>query len=228
MLYPSVDFIPLLGGKVVEDRRIRHQVKKSALFVCPPTYSKRTSENLFTNQLTIKKMKKLFVLLLCTAALASCNTTSRITPNMVNTTINTVRLVDLHLTRGDYEILNTIESEAIVEYEWSNYEYNVKVSGDDFSVRYIRNGNNWNIMTCSGILKLGYLSGDQINDHTLPSPEDIGRHLAIYRLINIAKQSGGDAVIEPTIATSCEQTKENTVVYKTIVTAKLIKIKTNR
>lgn len=227
MLYPSVDFIPLLGGKVVEDRRIRHQVKKSALFVCPPTHSKRTSENLFTNHLTIKKMKKLFVLLLCTAALASCNTTSRIIPRAMNT-INTARLADLNLTRGDYEILNTIESEAIVEYEWSNYEYNVKVSGDDFSVLYTKNGNEWYIKTCSGILKLGYLSGDHINDHTLPIPEDIGSHLAIYRLINIAKQSGGDAVIEPTIATSCEQTKENTVVYKTIVTAKLIKIKTNR
>lgn len=173
-------------------------------------------------------MKKLFVLLLCTVALASCNTTSRIIIPRAMNTINTVRLADLNLTRSDYEILNTIESEAIVEYEWSNYYYDVKVSGDDFSVLYTKNGNEWYIKTCSGILKLGYLSGDHINDHTLPIPEDIGSHLAIYRLINIAKQSGGDAVIEPTIATSLEQTKENTVVYKTIVTAKLIKIKTNR
>lgn len=170
-------------------------------------------------------MKKLFVLLLCTAALASCNTTSRIIiPRAVNT-INTARLADLNLTRGDYEILNTIESEAIVEYKWSSN--NVEVSGDDFSVLYTKNGDDWN-MKCSGILMSGYLSGDHINDYTVPSPEDIVRHLAIYRLINIAKQSGGDAVIEPTIATSLEQTKKNTIVYKTIATAKLIKIKTNR
>lgn len=55
MLYPSVGFIPLFGDKVVEDRRIRHLAKKSALFVCPHFPDPRTSEQSFTNNKLEKK-----------------------------------------------------------------------------------------------------------------------------------------------------------------------------
>ena len=170
-------------------------------------------------------MKKLFVLLLCAAAFASCGI-QRIIPRAVNT-VNTAPLSDLNLTRADYEILNTIESEATVFYKRSGKK--MEVSGDDFSLRYtLLAGGRWRVQH-SGILLQGYLHGDHITDGTAAiDPEGVVRRLAIYRLINIAKQSGGDAVIEPTVATSVEQTDMNTIVYKTITTAKVIKIKTDR
>lgn len=178
-------------------------------------------------------MKKLFVLLLCTAALASCST-QRIIPKAVNT-VNTAALADLNLTRGDYEVLNTIESEAVVYYQWNGKT--IEISGDDFSLRFtpvkMRTPFNartrgWKI-THSGILMQGYLHGDyNASSCAEPEPEDIVRKLAIYRLVNIAKQTGGDAIIEPTVATNIEQTGKRTIVYKTTATAKVIKIKTDR
>ena len=57
-------------------------------------------------------------------------------------------------------------------------------------------------------------------------PEDVARRLAIYRLINMAQLDGSDGLIEPVIATSLEQSGKQ-VVFKTTVTAKTIKIKTD-
>ena len=78
-----------------------------------------------------------------------------------------------------------------------------------------------------GILRIGYLSGDAPSVTKDLSPEDVARGLAIYRAINIAKQEGADAVIAPTISTNVEQTDRNNVVFKSTVTAKIVKIKTD-
>ena len=57
-------------------------------------------------------MKKIFILLLCSGLLVSCASSYRtIIPRAVNT-VNTAPLADLNLTRGDYEVLNTVSSEA--------------------------------------------------------------------------------------------------------------------
>ncbi len=73
-----------------------------------------------------------------------------------------------------------------------------------------------------GILRIGYLSGDASSVTKDLSPEDVARGLAIYRAINIAKQEGADA-----ISTNVEQTDRNNVVFKSTVTAKIVKIKTD-
>ena len=75
---------------------------------------------------------------------------------------------------------------------------------------------------------MGYLSNDYYEElfNIPPYPHWIVRRLAIYRLINAAKIAGGDGVIEPLISTNVEQGKSNRdIVYKTTVSAKLIKIK---
>jgi len=75
---------------------------------------------------------------------------------------------------------------------------------------------------------LGYLSNDYDNElfDIGPYPHWIVRRLAIYRLINAAKISGGDGVIEPIISTNVEQGRSShDIVLKTTVSAKLIKIK---
>jgi len=79
-----------------------------------------------------------------------------------------------------------------------------------------------------GIVRLGYLSNDyseQLMDIP-PYPHWLVRRIAIYRLINAAKVAGADGVIEPIISTNIEQgaTKKD-IIYKTTVSAKLIKIK---
>ncbi len=161
--------------------------------------------------------------------MASCGT-QRIIPKAVNT-INTAQLADLNLTRGDYEVLNTISAEAVINY--SQNGSNIKISSDDdeFSLSCfpLPKKKGWQI-TYTGIMLQGYLHGDYANrnDDDIPQPENIARRMAIYRLINIAKQYGGDAIIEPTVATNVEQTDKKTIVYKTTVTAKVIKIKTDR
>lgn len=79
----------------------------------------------------------------------------------------------------------------------------------------------------SGILKLGYLSGDYVGETTnLFRPEDVARRLAIYRLINEAQQYGTDVLIAPTVATNVEQLGDR-VIFKSTATAKIVKIKTD-
>ena len=86
----------------------------------------------------------------------------------------------------------------------------------------------WSPDRIKGIVRLGYLSNDYDEElfNIPPYPHWIVRRLAIYRLINAAKVAGGDGVIEPVISTNVEQGRSNRdIVYKKIVSAKLIKIK---
>ncbi len=79
------------------------------------------------------------------------------------------------------------------------------------------------------ILKLGYLQNDyQRTAIDIKHPEEVVRQLAIYRLINVAREYGADALIEPTISTNVEQTGKRTITYKSTVTAKILKLKTDR
>ena len=179
-------------------------------------------------------MKKIFILLLCPFALVSC-AYQTIVPRAVNT-VNTAPLADLNLTRGDYEVLNTVSAEASIIYTTNAQGTKIEMGdGSEFSLEYnlSRSGRLAAYWDCkySGIVRLGYLHADYADAQTAGSiilPEDLARRLAIYRLINEVEQYGGDAIIEPTIATNVEQTGKRSIVYKTRVTAKIIKIKTDR
>lgn len=175
-------------------------------------------------------MKKLLILAFCAAAFASCSPVKRvIIPQAVNT-INTASLDHLNLERKDYEILNTITAEAMI-----NYSYNKKGSSTEivdrdgeFSMEFFT-GKFGIVCKHNGILKLGYLQNDYQGTTTnITQPEEVVRRLAIYRLVNIAHEYGADAIIEPTVSTNVEQTAKHTVTYKSTVTAKIIKLKTDR
>ncbi len=175
-------------------------------------------------------MKKLLLLGLCGAALASCSTTKRvIVPQAINT-VNTAPLIDLNLERGDYEILNTVTAEAVVYYTYNEYNANFEIveENGEFSVEFL-NGKTGIECKHDGILKLGYLQNDyQRTAIDIKHPEEVVRQLAIYRLINVAREYGADALIEPTISTNVEQTGKRTITYKSTVTAKILKLKTDR
>ena len=79
----------------------------------------------------------------------------------------------------------------------------------------------------TGTFKSGNLSGTAYPSATVITPETTSKELALYRIINIAKQEGADAVIAPTISMNIEQVSKKETIYKTTVTAKLVKFKTN-
>lgn len=174
-------------------------------------------------------MKKILVLLSCTALFASCGVQRVVLPRAVNT-INTAPLGDLNLQRGDYEILNTITAEASVTYKEKGVKTVISEPNNEFSLVGTTNKKSGAVnYEHTGILRLGYLHSDYVGvDESLTQPEVIVRRLAIYRAVNMAKEHGADALVEPTIATNVEQVGKNEVVYKTTVTAKIIKLKTDR
>lgn len=175
-------------------------------------------------------MKKLFALLFCAAALASCSPAKRvIMPRAVNT-VNTAPLADLNLERKDYEVLNTISAEAMVNYSYDKRGAKTQIIDRDgeFSMKFTT-GKFGIVCKHNGILKLGYLQNDYQGTTTdITQPEEVVRRLAIYRLVNIAREYGADAIIEPTVSTNVEQTGKNLITYKSTVTAKIIKLKTDR
>lgn len=174
-------------------------------------------------------MKKLIVLALCVASLVSCGVQRKmVIPSAVNT-IDTAPLADLNLSRSDYEILNTIEAEATITCSsYTNSRIEMESDGGEFALKYLRGKSGWDCYF-RGIVRLGYLQSDYAGTATdIMQPEEVVRRLAVYRLINVAKEYGADALIEPTIATNVEQINKKDVVYKTVVTAKIIKLKTDR
>lgn len=174
-------------------------------------------------------MKKLLFCIVLLAGASSCNVRrNTIIPKAVNT-INTVALGDLNLARGDYEILNTVTAEATVAYQANNAGTSIRITGeeDEFSLHYTQSKGVWRCKY-HGILKFGYLHNDYegvVSD--LVQPEEIARRLAIYRIINMAQEYGADGFVEPTVATNIQQVGKD-VYFKSVVTAKIIKLKTDR
>lgn len=176
-------------------------------------------------------MKKLFVLLACAVGFASCGV--QLIPESVNT-IDRAPLADLNLQRSDYEILNTITAEAAVvsrdiskkkrEFSDINGEFSVKWQKKGFS----RKSTGWVCKDFQGILRTGALYDlpAQTADHA--DPLDMAQRLALYRVINLAQQEGADAIVEPSYTVGLEQTGRRQVVYKATVTAKIIKLKTDK
>lgn len=77
-----------------------------------------------------------------------------------------------------------------------------------------------------GFFKVGYLHNDHANA-SISNPEDFARKLAIYRLINISNEMGADGIVEPVVSTNVVQEDKNTVIFKTTVSGKAIRLKTN-
>lgn len=181
-------------------------------------------------------MKKILVIAIVAIFMGSC-ARNVIIPKAVNT-VSTASYSDLNLNRADYEVINSISVDAAINCIVSSRGKVVDVNGlnDNFSLHYVYVGFNkkkgpasgW-MCTFTGLMKLGFLGKDYVDDYdpsTMYAPEILARRLAIYRAINMVKQEGGDGMIEPTISTNIEQIG-NTITYKSTVTAKIIKIKTD-
>lgn len=178
-------------------------------------------------------MKKLFVALVCAFSLASCGV--RLIPESVNT-INRAQLSDLNLERKDYEVLNTLTADAtVVCRDISAKKREISDMNGEFSVKWkkmikgvFRKSPIWICKDFQGILRTGALYDLPANTANHADPLDMAQRLALYRLINQAQQEGADAILEPAYTIALEQTGRRQVVYKATVTAKIIKIKTDR
>ena len=182
-----------------------------------------------------KRLTILAAVAVCAVALSSCKSLSVI-PQATNT-VATATFADLNLVRDDYIVLNTITAEATLNAHFTDISIKVEDPNGDFSMSWVKpkfggsnsgNTGGWVVDKVKGVMCLGYLSNDYGNElfEVGPYPHWIVRRLAMYRLINAAKIAGGDGVIEPIISTNVEQGKSyRDVVYKTTVSAKVIKIK---
>ncbi len=180
-------------------------------------------------------MKKIFIIstffiTLCAIIFSSCGSSKTIVPTAINT-INSVSLSELNLERKDYKILNTISAEAAILYIESYDKIIIKDSNQEFEIEYIydKKMNKFNINKIEGIARYGFLTNDYQNqDFSSVAPEAIARNFAIYRLINACKVAGGDGVIEPIVSTNVEQQGKKIIIYKTTVSAKIIKLNTDK
>lgn len=183
------------------------------------------------------KNKHLYAAILLATAfvMVSCGgpkkVAQRIIPTAVNT-INSVGLSELNLKHGtDYTIVNTITSDATVLYseQKKGEQVTIKEENGEFKLvyRYDNEYEKWCIVDFDGIARFGFLSNDEgrVSLREI-DPENVARNFAIYKLINASKVRGADGVIEPVISTNVEQ-RGKEIVFKTTVSAKLIKLKTD-
>ena len=172
-------------------------------------------------------MKKILIIVIA-LLMCSCGSVKKtIIPKAINT-VATAFINDLRLQRSDYEILDAVTAEAMVSYSSDRRGEEITIKGidEDFELEYSYDKDEGWECEFSGIVKLGYLNNDySYSPSEIASPEDLARRLAIYRAINEVRRLGGDGLIEPTISTNVEQVNDDTVIFKSIVTAKIIKIK---
>ena len=149
--------------------------------------------------------------------------------------INTVYLDELNLTGKDYEITDRVESSATIIVEMDKTSYIVKDPEGNFELKFSLNKKTgqMELGNFTGVLRAGYLSTRDLNSLNLDSPDEVVRRMAIYRLVNLVKQQGGDGIVEPLIATNIEGVEQGglfsskvTVTFLTTVSGKVIKLKT--
>ncbi len=177
--------------------------------------------------------KVAFVIILAT--MASCASQMRIMPKAVNT-VNTIHFDELNLERGHYIVSNTITTDASIVYVSTAKHVNIRESQNEFELNFVQGkvinpldpNSGLTLYNFEGVLRLGYLTNDDANGAAINylNPEDLARRLAIYRLINLAKEQGADGVIEPVVSTNIEQ-QGKMLVFTTTVSAKCVKIKAN-
>lgn len=181
-----------------------------------------------TKSIVFMGLSMLFV----SAFLFSCGISKPVTsiiPQAINN-VNTVGLDELNLTRDDYEILNTVTAEAYITCEYGKSKIKMSDESGEFTLSYKLVNNLWIPDKYSGVMKLGYLANDTYNTNIggLIAPDALSRRIAIYRVVNMVQQYGADGIIEPIVSTNVEEVQKDVVVYKTTVSGKIIKLKTNK
>lgn len=154
---------------------------------------------------------------------------SSLIPTTAISNMPVITIQDMNLDRNDYTILKSISATATVNSDNKRSKRTITEENNEFKLIYDivkHDGERYlEYEECEGIIRLGYIGSTNIynsESNYIPA-EEIVRRLALYRLINLAKEYGADALFEPTITTTATS-KEKTLTYKTEASAKLIKI----
>lgn len=184
--------------------------------------------------LNIKPMKMVKIRIIATMCFIACaisglEAQSTIIPTTAISNIPTVSIKDMDLNRNDYSILKSVSATAVVNSDNRRSRRTIYEENDEFKLIYdiikIDGKRYLDYESCEGVVRLGYIGSTDIynsESNYLPA-EEIVRRLALYRLINLAKEYGADALFEPTITTTATSTGKK-LTYKTEASAKLIKI----
>lgn len=174
-------------------------------------------------------MKKLFIIVaLGVLLLSSCSSMNEIIPQAINT-VHSVTFDELNFNREDYIILNTVTADATVSFVRKGSKFEIQDANNEFEINFRVKKGIYTDFRFDGILRTGYLANDYATERpiNITNPSEVVRGIAIYRLINMAQMEGADGIIEPTISTSVEQ-NGRIILFKTVVNAKLVKLKTDR
>ncbi len=182
------------------------------------------------------KFNKLIAFSMIAFMFASCAHQRPATPSMLMPTaineINAVGLSELNLKHGaDYTVVNTITAEAVIIYSTQRKGEQITIKEgehDEFKMvyRYDSENGKWYFHDYEGIARFGFFSNEAWDVENDRNPALVAIRLVTYRLVNKAKVSGADGVIEPVYSTSVED-RGKEIVFKTTASAKLIKLKTD-
>lgn len=176
-----------------------------------------------------KKLIQLIMVLCFLLCAASTYAQSSLIPTTAISNMPIVSIKDMNLNRSDYVILKSVSASAVVNSDNRRTRRSIYEENHEFTLIYdiikIDGKRYLEYETCEGVIRLGYLGSTNIynsESNYIPA-EEIVRRLALYRLINLAKEYGADALFEPTITTTATSVGK-TLMYKTDASAKLIKI----
>ncbi|MDE6278719.1 MAG: hypothetical protein K2M05_01965 [Paramuribaculum sp.] len=170
------------------------------------------------------------VTLMIMFGVTSCGTGRNylIIPHSVSSA-SAVTVDNLNLSKGDYEVLNSITETASVLCEYKGNQ--IKISGDSGAFAYIFTLSKfgWVLSNFTGAASLGYFTSDLMNQNTsIPDAEEFARRVAMARIINAAKDYKADGVVEPIVTSRANNVGKNKIEYVSTVSAKLISINTTR
>lgn len=185
-----------------------------------------------TGNSNMKRFIPITIIAIAAFLTASCGSTRSFMPTAVST-VKSVSFDELNLVSTDYEILNRIEAQASIVVKIDDESYVISDPDGTFKLEWQKDkAGQWNLEDYEGVLRAGYLANDYGNvEDMLRSPESIVRRIAIYRLINLVKEQGGDGIIEPIISTNVEDhsdRRNNSITFQSTVSGKVIRLKSGK
>ena len=180
----------------------------------------------------MKRILPITIIAISAFLMVSCGVSRPFMPLAVST-VKSVSFEELNLTSKDYEILNRVEAQASIVVKFDEDTYTISDPDGNFKLEWEKDKTGtFHLEDYDGVLRAGYLANDYGNTGDLRSnPEEIVRRLAIYRLINLVREQGGDGIIEPVISTNVEDSsdrKNNTITLQATVSGKIIRLKSGK
>ena len=181
-------------------------------------------------------MRKLFFYLLLigsVAFLSSCEGTQKMFLPQTSSMVKAVSFKELNLTGKDYEILNRIEATATLNVAITSSSMIVDDPDGLFHLEYFTDPKTgiMSLKKFSGIVRTGYLTRE-LNTDDGNTPEALVRKMAVFRLINLVREQGGDGIIEPVVSTDFEDVSEGGLIksktkltFRATVSGKVVRLK---